>query len=139
MLHHVVFKMFSAVLKERIALIFSGEECVKEATSGLRSLCLHISVLIFSSTLKMEIISSSETSLKFCRATQRHIPRDSTLHFQPYKNIKYDTEIFNEYVFIAYVIGTRHIRNARKMHYSCAHRRLQETVTVSPTMTKSHI
>jgi hypothetical protein len=39
-----------------------------------------ISCSAYSSTLKMEAICSSETSVEFQRITQRYIPEDSTLH-----------------------------------------------------------
>jgi hypothetical protein len=39
-----------------------------------------VSYSAYSSTLKMEAICSSETSVDFQRATRRYIPEDSTLH-----------------------------------------------------------
>jgi hypothetical protein len=47
----------------------------------------------YSSTLKMEVIRSSETSVDFQRTTGRYIPEDSTLHshrcehFKSYKKL----------------------------------------------------
>jgi hypothetical protein len=40
------------------------------------------------STLKMEAICSSETSVDFQRTTQRYIPEDSTLHNHRCENLK---------------------------------------------------
>jgi hypothetical protein len=42
--------------------------------------CLLVGLLDFSSTLKMEAICSSETSVDTQRTTRRHIPEDDTLH-----------------------------------------------------------
>jgi hypothetical protein len=42
--------------------------------------CMLISCLTYSSTLKMEVICYSETSVDFWRTTQRYIPKRSTLH-----------------------------------------------------------
>jgi hypothetical protein len=44
--------------------------------------------LAFSSTLKMEAISSSETSVDFHRATRRYIPEDIILHDHRCENLK---------------------------------------------------
>jgi hypothetical protein len=41
-----------------------------------------------SSTLKMEAISSSETSVDTQRTTRRHIPEDDTLQNQRCENVK---------------------------------------------------
>jgi hypothetical protein len=41
------------------------------------------------STLKMDAISSSETSVDFQRTTQRYIPEDSILHNQSYNDTNY--------------------------------------------------
>jgi hypothetical protein len=42
----------------------------------------------YSSTLKMERIFSSETSVDFQRTTRRYIPEDSTLQNHPCENLK---------------------------------------------------
>jgi hypothetical protein len=41
-----------------------------------------------SSTLKMEAICSSETSVETQRTTRRHIPEDDTLHNHRCENLK---------------------------------------------------
>jgi hypothetical protein len=41
-----------------------------------------------SSTLKMEAICSSETSVETQRTTRRHIPEDDTLHYHRCENLK---------------------------------------------------
>jgi hypothetical protein len=47
--------------------------CIPPAT------CLLVGLLDFSSTLKMEALCSSETSVATQRTTRRHIPEDNTL------------------------------------------------------------
>jgi hypothetical protein len=47
-----------------------------------------------SSTLKMEAICSSETSIKIQRTTRRHIPEDDTLHNHGCENLKSYNQIF---------------------------------------------
>jgi hypothetical protein len=42
--------------------------------------CLFVGLLDFSSTLKMEALCSSETSVATQRTTWRHIPEDDILH-----------------------------------------------------------
>jgi hypothetical protein len=42
----------------------------------------------YSSTLKLEAICSSETSVDFQRTTRRYIPKDRTLHNHRYENLK---------------------------------------------------
>jgi hypothetical protein len=49
-----------------------------------------------SSTLKMEAISSSETSVEFQRTTRRHIPEDATLQNHGCENLK----SYNIYFFL---------------------------------------
>jgi predicted metal-binding protein len=50
--------------------------------------CLLVGLLDFSSTLKMEALCSSETSVATQVATRRHIPEDDTLHNHRCKNLK---------------------------------------------------
>jgi hypothetical protein len=45
-------------------------------------------LLTFSSTLKMEAICSSETSVASQQTTRRHIPEDYTLHNHRCENLK---------------------------------------------------
>jgi hypothetical protein len=47
-----------------------------------------VSCSAYSSTLKMEAIWSSETSVDFQRTTQRYIPEHSTLHNRRCENLK---------------------------------------------------
>jgi hypothetical protein len=47
-----------------------------------------------SSTLKMEAICSSETSVETQRTTRRHIPEDDTLHNHGCENLKFYNRIF---------------------------------------------
>jgi hypothetical protein len=47
-----------------------------------------------SSTLKMEAIGSSETSVATQQTTQRHIPEDDTLHNHRYENLNFYKESF---------------------------------------------
>jgi hypothetical protein len=46
------------------------------------------SCLVYSSTLKMEALFSSETSIDIERTTRRYIPEDSTLHNHRCENLK---------------------------------------------------
>jgi hypothetical protein len=51
-----------------------------------------VSCLAYSSTLKVEVIRSSETSVDFQRITRRYIPEDKrTLHNYRCDNLKYYT------------------------------------------------
>jgi hypothetical protein len=55
----------------------------------LRWLCLLAGFAeLISSTLKMEVICSCETSVETQRATRRHIPDDDTLHKHLCENLK---------------------------------------------------
>jgi hypothetical protein len=55
-----------------------------------RSAChLLVSCPAYFSTLKMEVICSSETSVDFQRTTRRYIPEDSTLHNYRCENLKF--------------------------------------------------
>jgi hypothetical protein len=47
-----------------------------------------VSCSAYSSTVKMETISSSETSVDFKRTTRRYVPQDSTLHDHRCENLK---------------------------------------------------
>jgi hypothetical protein len=60
---------------------------------------------IFSSTLKMEAIGSSETSVATQQTTRRHIPEDDTLHNHRSENLKSYKENsgFNDKVKITYL------------------------------------
>jgi hypothetical protein len=47
-----------------------------------------VSCSAYSSTLKMEAVYYSETSVDFQRTTRRYIPEDGTLHNHRCKNLK---------------------------------------------------
>jgi hypothetical protein len=49
---------------------------------------LLVGLLDFSSTLKMEALCSSETSVATQQTTRRHIPEDDTLHNHRCENLK---------------------------------------------------
>jgi hypothetical protein len=49
---------------------------------------LLVGLLDFASTLKMEALCSSETSVATQRTTRRHIPEDDTLHYHRCENLK---------------------------------------------------
>jgi hypothetical protein len=49
--------------------------------ASLAPACLLVFVELISSTLKMEAICSSETSVETRRTTRRHIPEDDTLRY----------------------------------------------------------
>jgi hypothetical protein len=72
--------------EEHIASIFGVEELISERTSkyagGKQNLLLLAEII--SSTLKMEAICSSETSVDTQQTTQRHIPEDDTSLFFSY-------------------------------------------------------
>jgi hypothetical protein len=53
---------------------------------------------LISSTLKMEAICSSETSVETRRTTRRHIPEDDTLHNHRCENLK----SYKEYCVMGY-------------------------------------
>jgi hypothetical protein len=57
---------------------------------------------IISSTLKMEAICSSETSVEIQQTTRRHIPEDDTLHNHRCENLKsyLISVVFLEFDFI---------------------------------------
>jgi hypothetical protein len=46
-----------------------------------------VSYLAYSTTLKMEAIYSSETSVDFQQTTRRYIPEDRTIHNQRCENL----------------------------------------------------
>jgi hypothetical protein len=74
----------------------------KNKVSKKPELCLPpaftlVSCSAYSSTLKMEAICSSETSVDFQRTTQRYIPEDGTLHNHRCENLKsYITKLFSK-------------------------------------------
>jgi hypothetical protein len=76
--HHVDPVKLNDVSVERIASIFSRLLLPAHAGSSLADF----------STLKMEAIRSSETSVHFRRSTRRHIPEDGILHSHHCENLK---------------------------------------------------
>jgi hypothetical protein len=56
--------------------------------SGCHLLTCCFFLKLFSSTLKMEAICSSETLVATHQATRRHIPEDDTLHYHRCENLK---------------------------------------------------
>jgi hypothetical protein len=58
------------------------------AVASFPPACLLILAEIISSTLKMEAICSSETSVATQQTTRRHIPEDDTLHNHRCENLK---------------------------------------------------
>jgi hypothetical protein len=73
---------------EYIAPIFRVENnAEQEASVKVRGKQWFLAQLIFS-TLKMEVICSSETSIDTQRTTRHYIPEDGTLHNYRCKNLK---------------------------------------------------
>jgi hypothetical protein len=70
--------------EERIATIFRVEE---KRSKHLLSLVPRSRIFLFSSTLKMEAMRSSE-SADYTIPTQRHIPEDRFLHSHRHENLK---------------------------------------------------
>jgi hypothetical protein len=73
---------------------FSGSQFILLATCLLAGLAE-----IISSTLKMEAICSSETSVASQQTTRRHIPEDDTLHNNRCENLK-------SYMFHSFTLRT---------------------------------
>jgi hypothetical protein len=57
-------------------------------TEGAPATCLLVGLLDFSSTLKVEALCSSETSVATQLTTRRHIPEDNILHNHRCENLK---------------------------------------------------
>jgi hypothetical protein len=66
---------------------FSGSKN-KQAELCLPPAYTLVSCSAYFSTMKMEAICSSETSVDFQRTTRRHTPEDSTLHYHRCENLK---------------------------------------------------
>jgi hypothetical protein len=79
------------VLEERVASIFRVEGKIRKSASGLLAPVLTVSLLedflIFPSTLNMEAIRSSKTSVN-TTSTWCHIPEDCFLHSHRRENLK---------------------------------------------------
>jgi hypothetical protein len=86
-------------LEEHIASIFRVEEnfSKNQHVSRWQAACWFL--LKFSSTLKMEAISSSETSVASQQTTRRYIPEDYTLHNHRCENLK----SYLKYLIYAYI------------------------------------
>jgi hypothetical protein len=74
-----IYLVWTDILEECITSIFRVEKSEPPAHAG--------SLLADFSTLKMEVICSSETSVH-TRSTWRHIPEDSILHSHHRENLK---------------------------------------------------
>jgi hypothetical protein len=61
---------------------------ISRASSGFPPAFTLVSCSAYSSTLKIEAICSSETSVDFQQTTRRYIPEDSTLHNHRCENLK---------------------------------------------------
>jgi hypothetical protein len=90
--------MSTDVSEEHVASILMIEEyteqetCVKVGVNQkwliLEPVFTLVSCTVYSSTLKMEAIFSSETSVGFQRTTWLYIPESSTLHNHSCENLK---------------------------------------------------
>jgi hypothetical protein len=73
--------------EERITSIFMVEKSATEDCS-LQPPAHAGSSLADFSTMKMEVIPSSETWVQFTRSTRRHIPEDGIVHSHRRENLK---------------------------------------------------
>jgi hypothetical protein len=85
-----------------------------QSQSMIWELCLPpafrlVSCSTYSSTLKMEAICSSETSVETRRTTRRHIPEDDTLHNHRCENLKSYISTKTLYTFIMYFTYNVHL------------------------------
>jgi hypothetical protein len=74
------------------------------------STCLLVGLLGFSSTLKMEALCSSETSVATQQTTRRHIPEDYTLHNHRCENLKSNIQHLSLYKNMS-EFGYSHLEN----------------------------
>jgi hypothetical protein len=81
---HVVWQKSTDVLKEHNVSTFWAKEWAKQEISKK----LPASYLAYSSTLKMEAVHSSKTSVNFHQTTWHHIPEHSPLRSQWCENLK---------------------------------------------------
>jgi hypothetical protein len=78
--------------------------------------------LVYSSTLKMEVTRSSETSVDFQRTTRRYIPQDGTLH-------SHRCEILKSY---------KHGNTFQKM-FTFIHNRIHNSPPLDPTLSNNNL
>jgi hypothetical protein len=83
----VVRRVSTDVSEEHKASIFTVEK-ISSAKTSLPPACLMVFAELISSTLKMEAICSSETSVETRGTTRHHIPEDDTLHNHRCENLK---------------------------------------------------
>jgi hypothetical protein len=84
---HVFQRKSNYVSEERVASIFRVEEYAKTIKQH-QSRWKLVSCLTYFSTLKLEVICSSETSVDFQRTTRCCIPEERALHSHRFKNLK---------------------------------------------------
>jgi hypothetical protein len=79
---------FFNLLAQHLSVGQKHSESMKSIIFWDMTTCLLADLLNYSSTLKMEAISSSETSGTTLRTTRRHIPEDDTLQNHRCENLK---------------------------------------------------
>jgi hypothetical protein len=89
-LKNIIFRDITPVSPLKFNWRFRGTYCLH--LHGRIRLCFPPAFTLVScsvySTLKMEVLYSSETSVEFKRTTQRYISEDNTLHNQRCENLK---------------------------------------------------
>jgi hypothetical protein len=101
--------VWTDVLEDLIASVFRVEESASEEpawAAGYHILPVHAdSLLADFSTLKMEVIHSSEKSV-LTRPTRRHIPEDGILHSHRCENLKSYTLIYLFDFWLSLILAT---------------------------------
>jgi hypothetical protein len=72
-----------------------------------------VSCLAYSSTLTMEAICSSETSVDFQRTARRYISKDRTLYFRDVWSVQIKTKCNNVTRAICFVSHSNHLRDMK--------------------------